>query len=83
MSRLVWQFLTLLKWLLDTTPRQRGDCGISWEELAFSFMLWSGQQLPVKVRTDKGWRAYPVHDPKVQLLPPAHRSVRNLAESFR
>lgn len=46
-------------------------------------MLWSGQTLPVKIRTDKGWHTYPVQGPKVQLLPPNHRSVRNISESFR
>lgn len=39
--------------------------------------------LPVKIRTDKGWRAYPLTDPKVQMMPSSHRSMRNIAESFR
>ena len=84
------QYVSTRVALLDTPqmasrrcPPRRDDRGISWVELAFSFMLWSGHSLPVKVRTDRGWRAYPVSDPKVMLLPPSHRSVRNLAESFR
>lgn len=83
MARLVWQFLTTLKWPPEATSPDRTDVGISWVELAISFMLWSGQTLPVKIRIDKGWRAYPLDDPKVQMQPPAQRSLRNLAESFR
>lgn len=77
-TRLVWQYLLLLKWPPAASHPQRSDVGISWVELAISFMLWSGSALPVKIRTDKGWR-----DPKVQMQPPAHRSLRNVAESFR
>lgn len=46
-------------------------------------MLWSGVTLPVKVRTEHGWRALPIHDSKVKLLPPHHSSLCALAESFR
>ena len=52
-------------------------------EMAISFMLWSGQTLPIKIRVDKGWRAYHIDDPKVQMQPPAQRSLRNIAETFR
>ena len=82
-ARLVWQFLTLLKWPPATTNPSRSDVGISWVEMAISFMLWSGQTLPIKIRVDKGWRAYHIDDPKVQMQPPAQRSLRNIAETFR
>lgn len=41
-ARLVWpywQFSALLKWPQTNTPRIVGDSGISWVDLAISFMV--------------------------------------------
>ena len=62
---------------------QPGDPGISWTELAISFMLWSHQHLPIRVKDPKGYRYLQYTDPTVLLLPVKARSVRVLAENFR
>lgn len=69
---LVWQFCTLLKWPTKESSRVAHDSGISWVELAVSFMRWSGRYLPVEIREGNTWTAdSPSMTPKCKMLPKA------------
>ena len=83
MTHLVWQFCTLLRWPDPNTPRQPTDPGISWMELAISFMIWSNQYLPIRIKEGTTYQYLAYQDPQVQLLPVKSRSIRVLAENFR
>lgn len=80
---MVWEFCTTLRWPEPTQAPMQNDYGISWTELACSFMLWSNRLLPVRLRHQEFAETVPYHDPKVQLLPVKSRSLRVLAENFR
>lgn len=82
-TSLVWRFCALLRWLHPDAATQPGDPGISWTELAISFMLWSNRYLPLRVKETKGYKYLDFTDPAAQLLPVKSRSVRVLAENFR
>lgn len=82
-TRLVWQFCQELRWPCPMVPRNKDDSGITWVELAMSFMLWSQRYPPIKIKSDKVWHAYDVTDTKVQMLPLKNRSLRVVSESFR
>lgn len=44
-ARLVWEYFLQLKWPQKKSSK---DPGITWVELAISFILWSGWPLPVE-----------------------------------
>ena len=83
LARMVWHFCTNLKWPSTECPVSNHDPGITWTELACSFMLWSAKVLPVRIRTDQTQCVVPFHDPRVAVLPIRARSVRMLADNFR
>lgn len=81
-ARLVWEFCTFLHWPKHQKNTTK-DPGITWVELAISFMLWSGWTLPVKIPVDDIQIAYPLTHEKVQMLPLKKRSLRVVAGTFR
>lgn len=83
LTYLVWQFCKLLVWPRPDSPPQRGDPGISWTELAISFMLWSNRYLPIRIKEKKGYKYFDYTNPAVSLLPIKAKSIRVLAENFR
>lgn len=80
---LVWQFSTRVHWPDPANPSVPGDPGISWTELALSFMLWANQVLPIRIKEGKRQVTLQYTDPKVRLLPLKAKSLRVLSESFR
>lgn len=83
LARMVWTFCQLLVWPHPDHPPAHGDPGISWTELAFSFMLWSNRPLPIKLRDSSNTVLLQYHDLKVSTLPTKLKSVQVLAENFR
>ena len=82
-ARLVWSFCSLLQWPAENTAPMPKDPGISWTELAVSFMLWAGRSLPSRVAGKTSNEVLEYHDPKTSLQPTKLKSVRVLAETFR
>ena len=82
-ARLVWTFCTVLKWPAETAAPVPKDPGISWTELAVSFMLWAGRSLPIRVANKASQEILEYDDPKTSLQPVKLKSVRVLAETFR
>lgn len=60
-----------------------GEQGITWTELAFSFMLWSNSVLPIRIQDKGSTQVLPFEDPRVSLLPVKQKSVRVLADNLR
>ena len=83
LARMVWLYCRQLSWPCPDTPPITGEQGISWTELACSFMLWSRRPLPIKLREANKTLLLPYDDPRVSVLPLKQRSVRVLAENFR
>lgn len=79
----VWTFCNLLKWPSETLTASRNDPGISWTELSVSFMLWAGRFLPVRIQDQNTIIPLEYDNPKIQLQPVKHRSLRVLSETFR
>ena len=75
LTRMIWQFCQLLVWPCPDQPPEYGEQGISWTELAFSFMLWSQKILPVKIRDNNRQIYLEYDDPKVALLPSICKSL--------
>ena len=44
-----WGVNITLQWPAPLTPATPTEAGISWAELAVSFMLWAGRYLPIKI----------------------------------
>ena len=82
-ARLVWTFCSLLKWPAENAAPVPKDPGISWTELAVSFMLWAGRSLPIRVANKASQEILEYDDPKTSLQPVKLKSVRVLAETFR
>ena len=82
-AHLVWQFCLTLQWPAPLTPATPNNAGISWTELAISFMLWAGRLLPIKLSVGPHMIAVDSDDRRVQLQPPKKRSLRVLSETFR
>ena len=80
---MVWKYCSDLVWPDPSTATTPGDPGISWTELAISFMHWSNQFLPIRIKKDKGYHTLQYADPQVSLLPVKAKSLRVLAENFR
>lgn len=59
--------------------------GITWHELAISFILQTGLQFPCWIKPPNGSCARPYHfqDPKVLALPTKLRSLREQADALR
>ena len=83
LTRMVWAFSTLLRWPDPSQAHDPRDLGISWTELACSFMLWSNRVLPIRLKIHDKLVTTPYTDPRVQILPIKARSLRILADNFR
>ena len=83
LTYLIWKFCRSLDWPHPEEAPAPGDQGISWTELAFSFMLWSNTVLPVRLQDSRDTLILPFDDARVTLLPVKQRSVRVLADNFR
>lgn len=79
----MWSFCAVLKWPAEDAPPTPKDPGISWTELAVSFMLWAGRPLPIRLPGKTFAEILEYDDPKVNLQPTKIKSVRVLAETFR
>lgn len=75
LARRVWEYCNLLKWLDPAQVTDPHDHGISWTELACSFMLWSGRHLPVRISYKESLITVPYDDLRVQCLPVKSRSL--------
>ena len=73
----------MLKWPAENAAPVPKDPGISWTELAVSFMLWAGRSLPIRVANKASQEILEYDDPKTSLQPVKLKSVRVLAETFR
>lgn len=83
LTYMIWRHCTSLVWPEPSAPVTPGDPGISWTELAISFMHWSNQFLPIRLKSGKGYLTLQYNDPQAQLLPVKSKSLRVLAENFR
>ena len=83
LARLIWTYCGLLLWPHPDEAPAPGEQGISWTELAISFMLWAQCRLPVRIKENSSNIILPYDDEKTQLLPVKQRSIRILAENFR
>ena len=82
-AKLVWQFSLQLRWPDPSATPAPQDPGISWTELAISFMLWAGRILPIKIQEVGYSQAMEYAHHKVQMQPVKKRSLRVMAENFR
>ena len=83
LTYMVWKYCSALVWPDPSTTTASGDPGISWTELAISFMHWTNKLLPIRIKKDKGYHTLQYDDPQVALLPVKTKSLRVLAENFR
>ena len=61
----------------------KGDLGLSWIELAISFVLATGLSLPICLPGIGHTEAFLIDSDKIQLLPPGQRCLRLQAETLR
>ena len=80
----IWAFAQSIRWPpIEHTP-EACDPGITWTELAVSFMLTTGIRLPIWIsHTRWNIEALDPTDQRIQVLPSHKRSLKLQAEAFR
>ena len=81
----VWCFFGQLKWHPPDLPPLKDDWGITWYELAISFMLYTGVALPVWIynETDRLPTPYAFDSPEVAIQKEDAKSLWNQANTLR